>query len=150
LFNPIADKYLILLFPFFTPGNNRGFNCHNISSINMNDNNYKVNDLLRQLQKIDWDEELTKKKQGIKLLILKDSNVREAVDELIVCLQMRALGVIVSKDDAVELLAVHLTTKPMFDAIVAGQNTESNKLHKKINNVLDAMKQYFLQVNSPR
>ena len=116
----------------------------------MNDNNYNVNDLLKQLQKIDWDEELTKKKQGIKLLILKDSNVREAVDELIVCLQMRVhTGVNISKDDAVELLAVHLTTKPMFDAIVAGRSTESNKLHKKINNVLDAMKQYFLQVNSP-
>lgn len=116
----------------------------------MNDNNYNVNDLLRQLQKIDWNEEVTKKEQGIKFLILKDSNVREAVDELIVWLQMRAHGVIVSKDDAVELLAVHLTTKPMFDAIVAGRNTESNKLHKKINKVLNAMKQYFLQLNCPR
>ena len=117
----------------------------------MNDNNYNVNDLLKQLQKIDWDEELTKKKQGIKLLILKDSNVREAVDELIVCLQMRVhTGVNISKDDAVELLAVHLTTKPMFDAIVAGRNTESNKLHEKINKVLNAMKQYFLQLNCSR
>lgn len=116
----------------------------------MNDSNYNVNDLLRQMKKIDWDEELTKKKQGIKLLILKDSNVREAVGELIVYLQMRALGVIVSKDDAVELLAVHLTTKPMFDAIVAGRNTESNKLHEKINKVLSAMKQYFFTVKLPR
>lgn len=116
----------------------------------MNDNNYNINDLLGQLKKIDWDEELTKKKQSIKFLILKDSNVREAVDELIVWLQMRAYGVIVSKDDVVELIAIHLTTKPMFDAIVAGRNTESNELHKKVNKVLSAMKQYFLQLNSHR
>jgi predicted helicase len=50
----------------------------------------------------------------------------------------------------VELIAVHLTTKPMFDAVVAGKNTESNKLHKKINKVLNAMKQYFLQFNYPK
>ena len=86
-----------------------------------------------------------KKKQGIKFLILEDPNVREAVDELIVYLQMKAYGVIVSKDDVIELIAVHLTTKPMFDAIVAEKNTESNRLHEKINKVLDAMKQYFLQ-----
>jgi predicted helicase len=117
----------------------------------MNDSNYNINDLLRQLKKIDWDEELTKKEQGIRFLILKDSNVREAVDELIVFLQMRVhTGVNISKDDAVELLAVHLTTKPMFDAIVAGRNTESNKLHEKINKVLNAMKQYFLQLNCSR
>ena len=103
------------------------------------------------VKKIDWDKELTKKKEGIKFLILKDSNVREAVDELIVCLQMRVhKGVNISKDDAVELIAIHLTTKPMFDAIVAGRNTESNELHKKINKVLSAMKQYFLQLNYPR
>jgi predicted helicase len=111
----------------------------------MNDSNYNINDLLRQLQKIDWNEEVAKKEQGIKFLILKDLNVREAVDELIVYLQMRAREVIVSKDDVVELIAVHLTTKPMFDAIIAGKNTESNELHQKINKVLDAMKQYFLQ-----
>jgi predicted helicase len=111
----------------------------------MNESNYNFNDLFGQLKKIDWDEELTKKKQSIKFLILEDLNVREAVDELIVYLQMRAREVIVSKDDVVELIAVHLTTKPMFDAIVAGKDTESNKLHQKINKVLDAMKQYFLQ-----
>jgi predicted helicase len=116
----------------------------------MNDSNYNINDLLGQLKKIDWDKELTKKKQGIKFLILEDPNVREAVDELIVYLQMRAREVIVSKDDVLELIAVHLTTKPTFDAIVAGKNTESNKLHKKINKVLDAMKQYFLQFNYPK
>lgn len=116
----------------------------------MNDSNYNFNDLFKQLKKIDWDEELTKKKQGIKFLILEDPSVREAVDELIVYLQMKARGVIVSKDDVVELIAVHLTTKPMFDAIVAGKNTELNKLHEKINKVFNAMKQYFLQFGYPR
>jgi predicted helicase len=116
----------------------------------MNDSNYNFNDLFKQLKKIDWDEELTKKKQGIKFLILEDPNVREAVDELIVYLQIKAQGVIVLKDDVVELIAVHLTTKPMFDAIVAGKNTESNRLHEKINKVLNAMKQYFLQFSYPR
>lgn len=116
----------------------------------MNDSNYNFNDLFEQLKKIDWDEELTKKKQGIKFLILEDPNVREAVDELIVYLQIKARGVIVLKDDVVELIAVHLTTKPMFDAIVAGKNTESNRLHEKINKVLNAMKQYFLQFSYPR
>ena len=117
----------------------------------MNDSNYNFNDLFKQLKKIDWDEELTKKKQGIKFLILEDPSVREAVDELIVYLQMkRARKVIVSKDDVVELIAVQLTTKPMFDAIVAGKNTESNKLHEKINKDLDAMKQYFLQFKYPK
>ena len=112
----------------------------------MNDSNYNLNDLLGQLKKIDWDEEVTKKKQGIKFLILEDPNVREAFDELIVYLQMRrAYKVIVSKDDVIELIAVQLTTKPMFDAILAGKNTELNKLHEKINKVFDAMKQYFLQ-----
>jgi len=116
----------------------------------MNDSNYNINDLLRQLQKIDWDEELTKKEQSIHFLILKDSNVRETVDELIVWLQMRAHGVIVSKDDVVELIAVHLSTKPMFDAIFGEKNTELNKLHEKINKVLDAIKQYYLQFNYGR
>lgn len=116
----------------------------------MNDSNYNFNDLFKQLKKIDWDEELTKKKQGIKFLILEDPNVQEAVDELIVYLQIKARGVIVSKDDVVELIAIHLTTKPMFDAIVAGKNTESNRLHEKINKVLNAMKQYFLQFSYPR
>jgi predicted helicase len=116
----------------------------------MNDNNYNVNDLLREMQKIDWDKELTKKEQAIHFLILKDSNVREAVDELIVWLQMRAHGVIVSKNDAVDLLAVHLTTKPMFDAIVAGRITELNELHKKINKVLSAIEEYALQFNYGR
>ena len=116
----------------------------------MNDSNYNFNDLFKQLKKIDWDEELTKKKQGIKFLILEDPSVREAVDELIVYLQIKARGVIVLKDDVVELIAVHLTTKPMFDAIVAGKNTESNRLHEKINKVLNAMKQYFLQFSYPR
>lgn len=116
----------------------------------MNDSNYNFNDLFKQLKKIDWDEELTKKKQGIKFLILEDPNVREAVDELILYLQIKAQGVIVLKDDVVELIAVHLTTKPMFDAIVAGKNTESNRLHEKINKVLNAMKQYFLQFSYPR
>jgi predicted helicase len=110
---------------------------------NMNDSNYNINDLLRQVTKIDWDKELMKKKQGIKFLILENPNVREAVDELIVYLQIKARGVIVSKDDVVELIAVHLTTKPMFDAVVAGKNTELNGLHGKINKVLNAMKQYF-------
>jgi predicted helicase len=109
----------------------------------MNDSNYNINDLLRQVTKIDWDKELMKKKQGIKFLILENPNVREAVDELIVYLQIKARGVIVSKDDVVELIAVHLTTKPMFDAVVAGKNTELNGLHGKINKVLNAMKQYF-------
>jgi hypothetical protein len=104
------------------------------------------NDLHRQLQKINWDKELKKKEDGIKLLILKHTNVREAVDELIVWLQMRAEGLIVSKDDVVQLLAIHLTTKPMFDAIVT-RNTETNGLNGKINKILDAMRQCFLQPN---
>jgi predicted helicase len=133
-----------------TPGIPRGFKYHKISLTNMNDSNYNINDLLRQLQKIDWDEELTKKEQSIHFLILKDSNVRETVDELIVWLQMRAHGVIVSKDDVVELIAVHLSTKPMFDAIFGEKNTELNKLHEKINKVLDAIKQYYLQFNYGR
>ena len=111
----------------------------------MNSDNFNFNDLHRQMQKIDWDKELIKKQQGIKFLILKDENVREAVDELIVWLQMRAHGVTVSKDDIVELLAIHLTTKPMFDAIIAGKDTTSNGLHKKIDKILNAMKEYFLQ-----
>lgn len=116
----------------------------------MNDNNYNVNDLLREMQKIDWDKELTKKEHAIHFLILKDSNVREAVDELIVWLQMRAHGVIVSKNDAVDLLVVQLTTKPMFDAIVTGRNTELNELHKKINNVFNAIQEYSSQFNFGR
>lgn len=116
----------------------------------MNDSNYNVNDLLREMQKIDWDKELTKKENAIHFLILKDSNVREAVDELIVWLQMRAHGVIVSKNDAVDLLVVHLTTKPLFDAIVAGKNTELNELHKKIKNVLNAIEDYANQFNFGR
>jgi predicted helicase len=97
------------------------------------------NDLHRQMQKINWTEELRKKEEGIKFLILKNANVREAVDELIAWLNMRAQGVIVSKDDIVQLLAIHLTTKPMFDAIVA-RNTWSNCLNGKINKIMDAMR----------
>jgi len=112
----------------------------------MTNGNYNFNDLHRQMQKIDWNEELRKKEQGIKFLILKDANVREAVDELIVWLNMRAQGLIVSKDEIAELLAIHLTTKPMFDAIVT-RNTESNCLNGKINKIMDAMRQHFLQPN---
>ena len=103
------------------------------------------NDLHRQMQKIDWTEELKKQETGIKFLILKDENVREAVDELIVWLQMRAHGLIVSKDDIVQLLVIHLTTKPMFDAIFDNKElTALNSLTGKINKILDAMRQYCL------
>jgi predicted helicase len=106
------------------------------------------NDLLRQMQKVDWTEELKKQEIGIKFLILKDENVRESVDELIVWLQMRAHGLIVSKDDIVQLLVIHLTTKPMFDAIFNNKElTALNSLTGKINKILDAMRQHFLQPN---
>ena len=104
------------------------------------------NDLSRQMSKIDWENLLQKKKDGIKFLILKDSNVREAVDELIVWLQMRGVGITVSKDDIVELLAMQLVTKPIFDSLFANKElAESNSLTGKMNKVFDAMRKYLLQ-----
>lgn len=103
------------------------------------------NDLSRQMSKIDWENLLQKKKDGIKFLILKDSNVREAVEELIVWLQMRAKCDVVSKDQIVELLASQLVTKPMFDTLFANkEDAPLNSLAGKINKIFDAMRQYFL------
>ena len=110
------------------------------------DNMDNFNDLSRQMQKIDWENLLQKKKDGIKFLILKDANVREAVDELIIWLNMRARGArIVSKDEIVELLATQLITKPMFDTFFANKElASSNSLAGKMNKIFDAMRQYFL------
>ena len=103
------------------------------------------NNLSRQMGTIEWENLLQKKKDGIKFLILKDSNVRESVDELIVWLQMRG-RITVSKDQIVELLASQLVTKPMFDTLLANnEDAPLNSLAGKMNKIFDAMRQYLLQ-----
>ena len=82
--------------------------------------------------------------------MLKDSNsqVRQAFDEFLTELR-DDLNDQVSQDDAIEMLAQHIITKPVFDTLFAGnQFTSQNPVSQALTKVLEQLNQNMLNKES--
>jgi predicted helicase len=73
------------------------------------------------------------------LLKSSDAKYRQQFDKFLTSLQ-KTLNPSISEDDAVEMLAQHLITKPVFDALFEGYEfTKHNPVSKTMQKMLDAL-----------
>jgi len=78
------------------------------------------------------------------LLNAKDSDYRESFDDYVKGLQTN-INPSVTEDDAIEMLAQHLITKPIFDALFEGYEfAKHNPVSVAIQSVLDKLHEHML------
>ncbi len=82
------------------------------------------------------------------VLSKKDSKEREAFDEFLEEIR-DDLNESISEDDAIEMLAQHLITKPVFDALFEGYSfATSNPVSRAMQKVLDVLDEHGLEKES--